>query len=245
MRRGGKPPDGATPTVSDETPTAQPQVGVQAQAQAQAQSPSSVQPGSERLQIRFDPSTYAPKSAAGGSSGGRASAKGGGSGGDAMPSTAAVADLYVLELASALELRRELVAVREVYPDGVATHLLIDLLQDSESGDLGSEPPSALPKKLRALVLSATAPSANRALRSTLEVHRLRPPHGAVEVILSEADATAARRLAQLPAFAAAAAAAAGLLLLCAVALLAHSRRTPTRDRVGYNMAPTAPSAAP
>ena len=99
----------------------------------------------------------------------------------------ATAELYVSELAAALDLPSAQISVREAREGGV---VVLDLAPGT--GDLAALAPSAQLARLRDLVLHASRGS-SRSLQATIELQRMRPPSGSPEMMLSEAEVTAAR----------------------------------------------------
>ena len=171
--------------------------------------------GSERLQVRLEPSLYTQSDLVSCGS---------------NPSRCR-AELYASELATALELPTGLLVVHDASPPdpttATATHasdagpdlgpIVLDLLPDPSQafGDLGSLTPKAQLEKLKSLILKATHAS-SRSLRATVEILRLRESAGGVaisEPFLTEGEVNSARRMHLIPALIAMAIVGAGVLI--------------------------------
>jgi len=106
----------------------------------------------------------------------------------------ATAELYAMELAAALKIDAALLTVRDTRDTDL---FILEFLPSSEA-DLAVAPPSAQLHRVRQLVLHASAAS-SRALRATLELTKLRPPHDSAETLLSEAEVRRAREALMMP----------------------------------------------
>jgi len=99
-----------------------------------------------------------------------------------------------MELAAALKVDAALLTVR----DARDKDLFVLEFLPSSGADLAVATPSAQLRRVKQLVLHASAAS-SRALRATLQLTRLHPPHDSAEILLTEAEVRRAHESSMMP----------------------------------------------